>query len=46
MKEKTSASESQDWRKALVEIVLKILTIGLYHIKKHRGGSGTETPQS
>ena len=31
-----SASTTKDWRKALVEIVLKILTIGFYHISKSR----------
>ena len=28
--------EKQDWTKVLFEIILKILTLGLYHIEKHR----------
>ena len=37
MSEKTSASESTkfDWTKVL-DIVIKILTIGLYHVNKHK----------
>ena len=31
MKEK-----EQDWKEVIVSIVLKILTLGLYHIEKHR----------
>ena len=31
MKEK-----EQDWKEVLVEVILKILTLGLYHIEKHR----------
>ena len=25
-----------DWKKVLVDIILKIITLGLYHIEKHR----------
>ena len=28
--------EKQDWKEVLVDIILKILTIGLYHVRKHR----------
>ena len=26
----------KDWKKVLVDIILKIITLGLYHIEKHR----------
>ena len=29
-------SEEKDWVKVLYEVILKILTLGFYHIEKHR----------
>ena len=29
--------EKPDWTKVLFEIIIKILTLGFYHIKKHKG---------
>ena len=29
-------SEEQSWTKVLFEVILKILTLGFYHIEKHR----------
>ena len=29
-------SEEKDWVKVLYEVVLKILTLGFYHIEKHK----------
>ena len=26
-----------DWTKVLFEVIIKILTLGFYHIEKHRG---------
>ena len=28
--------EKQDWTKVLFEVILKILTLGFYHVEKHR----------
>ena len=28
--------EKNDWTKVLFEVILKILTLGFYHIKKHK----------
>ena len=28
-------SEEQSWTKVLFEIILKVLTLGFYHIEKH-----------
>ena len=28
-------SEEKDWVKVLYEVILKILTLGFYHIEKH-----------
>ena len=28
--------EEKDWKKVLVDIILKIITLGLYHVEKHR----------
>ena len=28
--------QNQDWVKVLYEIILKILTLGFYHVEKHR----------
>ena len=30
--------EKQDWKEVVVEIILKIITLGLYHGEKHRKG--------
>ena len=33
----TSTSENQpDWKEVLVDIILKIITLGLYHVEKHK----------
>ena len=29
-------SEEKDWVKVLFEVILKILTLGFYHIEKHK----------
>ena len=34
--ELSSANEEQDWKKVLVDIILKIITLGLYHVEKHK----------
>ena len=38
LNEKIMKEESQekDWVKVLYEVILKILTLGFYHIEKHR----------
>ena len=33
---KQESEEKQDWKKVLFEVILKILTLGFYHIEKHR----------
>ena len=46
MTKMSSESQSKDWKQIVVEIVLKIITLGLYHVEKHRSGSGPENPKS
>jgi len=29
-------TEEQSWTKVLFEVILKILTLGFYHIEKHK----------
>jgi hypothetical protein len=29
-------SEEQSWTKVLFEIIIKILTLGFYHVEKHK----------
>ena len=31
------ANENQetDWKKVIIDIILKIITLGLYHVEKH-----------
>ena len=31
-------SKEKDWKKVLIDIILSIVTLGLYHIEKHKGG--------
>ena len=33
---KKQLSESSDWKEVLVDIILKIITLGLYHVEKHK----------
>jgi len=33
---KTENEEKHDWSKVLLEIIIKILTLGFYHIEKHK----------
>ena len=28
--------QKQDWKEVLVDIILKIITLGLYHVEKHK----------
>ena len=30
--------QSNDWTKVLFEVIIKILTLGFYHIEKHKKG--------
>ena len=32
----TNETEKQDWTKVLFEVIMKILTLGFYHIEKHK----------
>ena len=32
---KQELKSSNDWKEVLVDIILKILTLGLYHVEKH-----------
>ena len=39
LKSSTSAdNEQNDWTKVLFEVIIKILTLGFYHIEKHKKG--------
>ena len=31
-----NANQEPDWKEVLVDIILKIITLGLYHVEKHR----------
>lgn len=33
---KETENESKDWVKVLYEVILKILTLGFYHLEKHK----------
>ena len=35
MKKQTD-NEEKDWTKVLFEVILKILTLGFYHLEKHK----------
>ena len=28
--------KKQDWKEVIVNIIIKIITLGLYHVEKHR----------
>ena len=28
--------QNPDWKEVVVEIIIKIITLGLYHVEKHR----------
>ena len=30
--------DEKDWKEVLVDIILKIITLGLYHVEKHKKG--------
>ena len=32
----------KDWTKVLFEIIIKILTLGFYHLERHRSNNGDE----
>ena len=33
---KTDQQEKQSWTQVLFEVILKILTLGFYHLEKHK----------
>ena len=33
---KNVESKSSDWKEVLVDIILSIITLGLYHVEKHK----------
>ena len=33
---KKTEEQKQDWKEVVVEIILKIITLGLYHVEKHK----------
>ena len=37
---KTENEEKQDWTKVLFEVIMKILTLGFYHLERHRSNNG------
>ena len=30
------ANETKDWKEVLINIILQILTLGFYHVEKHK----------
>ena len=32
---KSQSDQSHDWKQVLFEIIIKIITLGFYHIEKH-----------
>jgi len=34
--ESSSVDQKNDWTKVLFEVIMKILTLGFYHIEKHK----------
>ena len=32
----SKTEQQSDWKQVVVEIILKIITLGLYHIEKHK----------
>ena len=34
--ETRNEAQSPDWKEVVIQIVLKILTLGFYHIEKHK----------
>ena len=40
MTKMNSESQSKDWKQIVVEIVLKIITLGLYHVEKRKRDEG------
>ena len=35
-KDMKTEDEEKDWTRVLFEVIIKILTLGFYHIEKHR----------
>ena len=33
---KNLASNSTDWKEVIVDIIIKIITLGFYHLEKHK----------
>ena len=33
----SESKSSTDWKQVVVDIIIKIITLGLYHVEKHKG---------
>ena len=38
-KSKSQANQNPDWTSVLFEVLMKILTLGFYHVRKHQDGN-------
>ena len=36
-KKMSSESQAKDWKTVVIDIIVKIITLGLYHVEKHHG---------
>jgi len=34
--ESSSVEQNNDWKQVLIEVIIKILTLGFYHVEKHK----------
>ena len=40
MTKMSSESQSKDWKTVVIDIILKIITLGLYHVEKRKRDEG------
>ena len=36
MSNENQEPDERDWKKVVIDIILKIITLGLYHLERHR----------
>ena len=36
MSNENQEPDERDWKKVVIDIILKIITLGLYHVEKHK----------
>ena len=41
----SNSKSTTDWKQVVIDIIIKIITLGLYHVEKHKGKQANGSPE-